>query len=130
MACMQQAHGSIRRRYADCLLTLEAGQYCRPKHSIEGDRSELPVEREMPQIRQENLVCEDIGNELRHRRHVRSVADNLAERRELRCDAFPGLIDSYPGSGVASDIPKIHRSSVKHARGGAKEDAATLARVQ
>src|SRR5215470_14148514 len=115
MACMQQTHRSIHRRNADGLLALEAGYYRRPKHPLEGDRTELPVERKIPQVRQENLVCEGIGDELRHRRYVRSVADNTTQRRELRGDAFPRLIGGDPGPRVASDLPKIHRSSVKYA---------------
>src|SRR5690348_1036416 len=75
---------------------------------------------------QKNLTCEDFGNELCHRRHLRSVANNPAECRELRCDVFTSLIDGYTDSRIASDIPKIHRLSVKHACGGAKEDTATL----
>src|SRR5215813_15352055 len=121
---------SIHRRHANCLLTLEAGHYRRPKHRFERHRSELSVERKTPQVCQKNLTCEGFGNELCHHRHLRSVANNPAECSDLRCDVFTGLIRGYTDSRVASDIPKIHRLSVKHARGGAKEDAATLARVQ
>ena len=61
---------------------------------------------------------------------LRSSANNLAECRELRRDVFTSLIGGYTDSRVASYIPKIHRSRVKHARGGTEEEAATLARVQ
>ena len=44
MACMQETQRSIHRRYANRLLTLEAGQYRRPKHRFERHRSELSVE--------------------------------------------------------------------------------------
>src|SRR6516162_9337474 len=84
----------------------------------------------IPQVCQKNLTCEDFGNELCHRRHIRSVANNPAECRELRCDVFTSLIRGYTDSRVTSDIPKIRRLPLKHARGGAKEDAATRARVQ
>src|SRR5262252_7579341 len=118
MACMQETQRSIHRRYANCLLTLEAGQYGRPKHRFERHRSELSVERKIPQVCQKNLTCEDFGNELCRRRHLRSVANNPAECSELRCDVFTSLIDGYTVSRVASDIPKTRRLPVKHARGG------------
>src|SRR5262250_322562 len=130
MACMQETQRSIHRRYANCLVTLEAGQYRRPKHRFERHGSELSVERKTPQVCQKNLTCEDFGSELCHRRHIRSVANNPAECRELRCDVFTSLIRGYTDSRVTSDTPKVRRLPLKHARGGAKEDAATLARVQ
>ena len=121
---------SIHRRHANCLLTLEAGHYGRPKHRFERHRSELSVERKIPQVCQKNLTCEDFGNELCHRLHTRSVANNPVECRELRRDVFTSPIRGYTDSRVTSDIPKIRRLPVKHARGGAKEDAATLPGVQ
>src|SRR5258708_29915953 len=127
---MQQTQRAIHRRHANCLLTLETSQYRRPKHRLKRHRSELSVERKTAQVCQQNLICEDFGAELCHRRNLRSIANNLAECRELRRDVFTSLIGGYTDSRVASDIPKIYGLSVKHARGGAKEDAATLTRLQ
>src|SRR5262249_27394235 len=73
-----------------------------------------------------------------HRHPLRQTCSKFSCRRDPHRRTLldqvvspdPSLIRGYADSRVTSDIPKIGRLPVKPARGGAKEDAATLARVQ